>query len=103
MTLQELNNFLEDRPHLECAIDHEHEQILLRNPGLLWYQNNPEGATAITFKKLEHMSSEDVLDAISRGLLVEQMTRVTGYYSKVGSWNNGKRAELKDRKRYAVE
>jgi ribonucleoside-triphosphate reductase len=25
------------------------------------------------------------------------MTRVTGFFSKVGSWNKGKLAELKDR------
>lgn len=30
---------------------------------------------------------------------VEQMTRVTGFFSKVGSWNKGKIAELADRYR----
>lgn len=28
---------------------------------------------------------------------VEQITRITGYYTKVSSWNKGKRGELKDR------
>jgi ribonucleoside-triphosphate reductase len=45
----------------------------------------------------------------SRGLLdacpycnsykVEQITRITGYFTKVSSWNKGKRGELKDRHR----
>ncbi len=33
---------------------------------------------------------------------VELVTRVTGYFSKVGGWNKGKLAELKDR-RSAIE
>jgi|GEM_PF-1746838 len=33
---------------------------------------------------------------------VELVTRVTGYFSKVGGWNKGKLAELKDR-RNAIE
>lgn len=30
---------------------------------------------------------------------VEHITRVTGFFSKVASWNKGKVAELKDRNR----
>ena len=33
---------------------------------------------------------------------IELITRVTGYFSKVGGWNKGKLAELKDR-RNAIE
>ena len=102
MTLQELSLFLEERRHLEWQIDDANDQVLFRNPGLLWYQNNPEAATAIKFWKLEEMTTDDVIEAINKGVLVEQMTRVTGYYSKVGSWNQGKRAELKDRKRFSL-
>lgn len=29
---------------------------------------------------------------------IESMTRVTGFFSKVGSWNKGKIGELKDRR-----
>ncbi|MBU2565641.1 MAG: anaerobic ribonucleoside-triphosphate reductase, partial [Candidatus Thermoplasmatota archaeon] len=35
----------------------------------------------------------------SRGKNVEQMTRVTGYFSKIAGWNKGKTGELKDRYR----
>ncbi|MCZ7393048.1 MAG: anaerobic ribonucleoside-triphosphate reductase [Candidatus Methanoperedens sp.] len=31
---------------------------------------------------------------------VTQLSRVTGYVSAVAGWNEGKRQELKDRKRY---
>jgi ribonucleoside-triphosphate reductase (formate) len=30
---------------------------------------------------------------------VEQITRITGYFTKVASWNKGKRGELRDRYR----
>jgi ribonucleoside-triphosphate reductase len=32
---------------------------------------------------------------------VEQITRITGYFTKVASWNKGKIGELKDRRRYS--
>jgi ribonucleoside-triphosphate reductase len=32
---------------------------------------------------------------------VEQITRITGYFTKVSSWNKGKIGELKDRHRNA--
>jgi ribonucleoside-triphosphate reductase len=50
---------------------------------------------------------------IERGLLdscrgcnsgdVDGITRITGYFTKTSSWNAGKRAELRDRVRTAVE
>ncbi|MEA3507667.1 MAG: anaerobic ribonucleoside-triphosphate reductase, partial [Synergistota bacterium] len=33
---------------------------------------------------------------------VDGVTRVTGYFTKISSWNAGKRAELRDRTRTAV-
>ena len=33
---------------------------------------------------------------------VSQVSRVTGYLSDVGGWNNSKRQELKDRTRYTI-
>jgi hypothetical protein len=33
---------------------------------------------------------------------VSQLSRVTGYVGDVGEWNNAKKQELKDRKRYGV-
>jgi ribonucleoside-triphosphate reductase (formate) len=51
-------------------------------------------------------------DRVSRGLSqtcphcgsmdVDGITRVTGYFSRISGWNNGKRAELRDRARTSV-
>ena len=38
-----------------------------------------------------------------QGKNIDQITRVTGYFSKVGGWNKGKVAELKDRARVRVD
>jgi len=38
-----------------------------------------------------------------QGRLVEQMTRVTGYFSKISGWNKGKQGELKERARPNIE
>jgi len=51
------------------------------------------------------MSKGDIIDEECPhcgGSHVEYITRVTGFFSKVGSWNKGKIAELKDR-RSAIE
>jgi hypothetical protein len=44
-----------------------------------------------------------LLKRTHHGKNVEQITRVTGYFSKVSSWNKGKKAELKDRYRSNLE
>jgi anaerobic ribonucleoside-triphosphate reductase len=41
----------------------------------------------------------DLESELSRGLKVEHITRVTGYFAKVNSWNPGKKGELQDRHR----
>lgn len=33
---------------------------------------------------------------------IEQLSRVTGYVSTVSGWNEGKKQEMKDRKRYEI-
>ena len=38
----------------------------------------------------------------AQGHDVDHITRVTGYFSKVSSWNRGKTRELKDRHRTAL-
>lgn len=40
-----------------------------------------------------------ILVATHQGRNIEHITRVTGYFSKVGGWNKGKVAELVDRHR----
>lgn len=43
-----------------------------------------------------------LLAATNQGRNIEHITRVTGYFSKVRSWNQGKVAELIDRRRTPV-
>lgn len=99
MNVDQLDEFLAQRHHIEYQVDEEKKCVLFRNVNLFWYANNPDNATQITFAKLATMDKKDLLGTINRGLEVEQITRITGYFSKVAAWNKGKRAELKDRYR----
>ena len=102
MTQQELDQFLEENPHIEWLDHEEGQQLCFRNTRLAWYQNNPAAATAVEYRKMEEISPAQLLQEINRGLEVEGMTRITGYYTKVASWNPGKRGELKDRKKFSL-
>jgi len=101
MTILELENYLEANHHISHLVETENERILFRNEKLAWYQNHPDSATAVTYAKLDEMTPEELEREINRGLLVEGMTRITGYFTKISSWNKGKLGELKDRNREA--
>lgn len=102
MTKQELNTFLEINPNIEWLDDIENEQLCFRNIHVDWYRNDPNRLTAVKYWKIDELSADDLMHEINRGLLVEGITRITGYFTKTTSWNPGKRAELLDRKRFAV-
>ena len=95
MTQSELNTFLENYTNIECLMDEEFTYF--RNEDLPWYSNNPDNCTRITKKVFEKLSPDELLNEINRGLEVEHITRITGYFTKVSQWNKGKRGELKDR------
>jgi len=71
--------------------------ILFRNENLPWYKEDKGNVTRVTLETLKNLPIEKLDSAINKGLDVEQITRVTGYFSKISGWNPGKRAELKDR------
>ena len=75
----------------------------LRNPKLPWYQKDEGNCTRIEINKYGSMSDKEIVDEVNRGLNVEQITRVTGYFTKVGQMNKGKRGELKDRVRFDIK
>ena len=102
MTASELTEFLKTNQHIECADDNESEQLCFRNNSLAWYQNNPEGSTAVKYWKIKELDPSGLLNEINRGFQVEGITRITGYFTKVSSWNPGKLAELRDRKKFTV-
>jgi len=98
MTLNDLNLLV--RRGLEFKV--KENSIWFRAPHLLWYQNHPEGYTEVTKEKFAEMTPDELYDAVTAGMDVEQITRVTGYFSKVRGWNPGKRAELRDRSKHEV-
>lgn len=88
-------------------------EYLNKNPDTFeWQEGEHEGKEGIfvknnQFETQTHFSVEAIqkndLDLLIRqthhGKNVEQITRVTGFFSKVQSWNKGKQGELKDRHR----
>jgi anaerobic ribonucleoside-triphosphate reductase len=57
----------------------------------------------VTHKKLEELTPNELLFQINRGLDVECITRITGYFAKTRSFNPGKTGELKERYKPEVE
>lgn len=97
MTHEELNSFLESNPQVEWAedddgtfyfrhsqFDSEHEKVKV----------TPEALSRVTAQQLEKV--------LVGGRNVEQITRVTGYFSRVSGWNKGKIGELAERERVRV-
>lgn len=65
------------------------------------YVINKEFDTETHFadQTINNLELNELVKATHQGKNIEQMTRVTGYFSKVGKWNKGKKGELKDRYR----
>lgn len=97
MTQPELQSFLEEYDSIECHLDGE--CAYFRNENLPWYANNQDNCTRITKKVFKKLTPEGLLSEINRGLEVDHITRITGYFTKVSQWNKGKRGELRDRTR----
>ncbi len=95
MTQSDLNLFLEKNNYIECGLDDDFTYF--RNKDLPWYANNPDHCTRITKNVLEGLTPEELMHEINQGLEVEQITRITGYFTKISQWNKGKRGELRDR------
>ena len=102
MTISELDGFLEKHQNIEHVLLEDEGKILFRNTDVAWYQNDENRATAVNFEKLNEMDTDSLMREINRGLMVDGITRITGYFTRTSSWNPGKRGELKDRNRAAV-
>ena len=61
-----------------------------------------EAETHYTQKAIEAHELSTLLSHSRQGRNTEKITRVTGFFSKVGSWNKGKTGELKDRHRTEI-
>ncbi len=102
MNKQDLDTFLDENENIEWFDDIENEQLCFRNTYIDWYRNDEKRKTAIKYWKIDELTSGQLMHEINRGLMVEGITRITGYFTKTSSWNPGKRGELNDRKRFAV-
>ena len=102
MNKQELTTFLGENENIEWFDDIENEQFSFRNTYVDWYRNDENRKTAIKYWKIDELSPDQLVHEINRGLMVEGITRITGYFTKTSSWNPGKRGELNDRKRFSV-
>ena len=66
----------------------------------VYVKNKPfDTETHFTDEIIGNMELKELITATHHGKNIEQMTRVTGYFSKVSGWNKGKIGELKDRNR----
>lgn len=112
MTFEEFQDFLDKKSFIEWQpVRHvdgdlvpanelmDSDGIAFRVPGYLWYDNHPENCTYVTRRGLQEMTTVELWSKLIQGLNVEGITRITGYFSKVNSWNGGKLAELRDRNR----
>ncbi|MDD5503263.1 MAG: anaerobic ribonucleoside-triphosphate reductase [Candidatus Thermoplasmatota archaeon] len=55
--------------------------------------------THFSRKAIEENDILTLLNATHQGKNIDQITRITGYFSQIRSWNKGKTGELKDRYR----
>ncbi len=101
MNKSELVRFLEENRQIECRFDGSHTYF--RNRHLPFYVNNPDSCTKIDNEVVEKLTAAEIMSEVNRGLEVEHITRITGYYTRVSQWNKGKLGELKDRIRTPIE
>ncbi len=99
MTLDEFEHFLDSRKEF-LKWGEEGENFVFSDDRYGFYQNG--GVTSIPKTKMASMTPQELDKAIYGGLRVEHITRVTGYFAQVNSFNPGKRGELKDRHREAL-
>jgi len=99
MDRKELDKFLESYDRLVWS---EHPE----KPGSIiikFEDDEDECAIIIDTANMSNVTSNDIIRQLHNGRNIQQMTRVTGFFSRVSSWNSGKIAELKDRHRSGLE
>ncbi|NOQ55304.1 MAG: hypothetical protein GQ477_00700 [Nanohaloarchaea archaeon] len=67
--------------------------------GVFVKNNNFDSTIFVTLDALKKNSVDTIVAQSVQGRDVDQITRITGYFSTVSNWNKGKIAELKDRYR----
>jgi len=98
MEIEKLKEYLETHSEWAWKQEPQPEGIEPEDAILIWNERF-DTVTRVTAEAIEKNKLETILAACAQGRNVEQITRVTGYFSKVAGWNKGKRGELKDRHR----
>ncbi|HSR13141.1 MAG TPA: anaerobic ribonucleoside-triphosphate reductase [Thermodesulfobacteriota bacterium] len=102
MTLEEFEQFVEtEKSHIEWSEDNDH--FYFRDLDYSFYRNNANRSLRVNKDLVKDLTIAQLREEIGRGLNVENITRITGYFAKTNSWNPGKRAELRDRMRKDIE
>ena len=95
----EFEDFCDTHKHIEWTYNAEADEFAFRDLHVPYYVNHPEACTIVRGDTLQTLDFDQLVAEINRGLKIEQISRVTGYFSKVNQWNAGKRGELHDRSR----
>jgi hypothetical protein len=102
MTPEQVEIFVEVSPSIVIDEDLEKKVLKFRDVSLLKYQNDLNYYTEVPYDVMLKISEDQLMKAIQTGLRVDGITRITGYMSKTSQWNDGKKAELKDRRKFEV-
>jgi hypothetical protein len=98
MTFAEFEDFLEkEKSHIEWSEDGD--SFLFRDLDYNFYRKDAKRSLRVKKEVFKDLTVEQLKEEIGRGLKVENITRITGYFAKTNSWNPGKLGELKDRAR----
>ncbi len=76
----------------------EHE----KKEGIFVMNTKFDTKTHFSWEAVRKYDIETLLTETYQGRNTEQITRVTGFFSKVSGWNKGKRGELEERYRSGV-
>jgi hypothetical protein len=98
MERQEFIEYLSQHPALYAFEEKGGEER-----GIMVTDNVYNTTTFFADRAIKEHALSFLLKRTHHGKNVEQITRVTGYFSKVNAWNKGKKAELKDRFRSDLE
>jgi hypothetical protein len=102
MKPSEFEEFCEKHPHIEWTYNGDTDEFAFRDTQVSYYVNHPEACTIVRGDTLQKLDFNQLVSEINRGLRIEQISRVTGYFSKISQWNLGKRGELNDRSRSQI-
>ena len=110
MTPEEFDQFIVENPQVswtparlkggrvEGVSLEEATGLAFKVEGLAWYED-PHNVSFISKEMTGRITPAELWRELTQGLDMEYITRITGYFTKVSSWNKGKLGELRDRMR----